>query len=52
MQWQVAILNETVVAEIAALPADIQGRFLRLGDRIRLLGLEAMREPHVKHLEG
>jgi hypothetical protein len=30
MAWQVEILNETVAAEIAALPADMQGRFIRL----------------------
>jgi hypothetical protein len=52
MSWSVAILNETIAAELAALPADIQARFLRLGDRIRLAGLESVREPHVRHLEG
>jgi phage-related protein len=34
------------------LPADIQARFLRLADRIQLAGLETLREPHVKHLQG
>lgn len=29
MAWRVEILNETVAAEIAALPADMQARFLR-----------------------
>jgi phage-related protein len=52
MSWQVEILNETVASEIEALPADIQARFLRLGERIRLAGLETLHEPHVKHLEG
>ena len=52
MSWRVEILNETVAAEIAALPADIQARFLRLADRIQLAGLETLREPHVKHLQG
>jgi phage-related protein len=52
VSWQVEILNETVGAEIAALPADIQARFLRLAERIQLVGLETLREPHVKHLEG
>jgi len=33
MSWRVEILNETVAAEIEALPADVQARFLRLGDR-------------------
>jgi phage-related protein len=50
--WHIEILSETVATEIAALPADIQARFLRLADRIRLAGLDTLREPHVKHLEG
>jgi phage-related protein len=50
--WRVEILNETVAAEIAALPADMQARFLRLSDRIGQAGLESLSEPHVKHLEG
>src|ERR1700680_3247488 len=41
-----------VAAEIAALPADMQGRFLRLAERIGQAGLESLSEPHVKHLEG
>lgn len=52
MPWQVEILNDTVVKEIDALPADIYARFLRLADRITLVGLESLGEPHVKHLEG
>ena len=52
MPWQVEILNDTVAKEIDALPADIYARFLRLADRITLVGLEGLREPHVKHLEG
>jgi ribosome-binding protein aMBF1 (putative translation factor) len=50
--WRVEILNETVAAEIAALPADMQARFLRLAERITAAGLESLSEPHVKHLEG
>jgi hypothetical protein len=52
MPWCVEILNEIVAAEIAALPADMQARFLRLSDRIGQAGLESLGEPHVKHLEG
>ena len=52
MAWRVEILNETVAAEIAALPADMQARFLRLAERIASVGLESVSEPHVKHLEG
>ena len=50
--WRVEILDETVAAEIAALPADMQARFLRLAERIASVGLESLNEPHVKHLEG
>ena len=50
--WRVEILNEAVAAEIAALPADMQARFLRLAERIASVGLESLGEPHVKHLEG
>ena len=52
MPWRVEILDETVAAEIAALPADMQARFLRLAERIASAGLESLSEPHVKHLEG
>ncbi|MBX9648499.1 MAG: type II toxin-antitoxin system RelE/ParE family toxin [Xanthobacteraceae bacterium] len=52
MPWRVEILNDTVSAEIAALPADMQARFLRLSERIIQAGLESLGEPHVKHLEG
>lgn len=52
MPWRVEILNETVGAEIMALPADMQARFLRLAERICQVGLETLGEPHVKHLEG
>jgi hypothetical protein len=45
--WRVEILNETVAAEIAALPADMQARFLRLAERIASAGLESLNEPHV-----
>jgi len=52
VSWRVEILNEAVAAEIAALPADMQARFLRLAERIASAGLESLSEPHVKHLEG
>ena len=52
MPWHVEILNETVAEEIAALPADMRARFVRLGERIEQVGLESLGEPHVKHLEG
>lgn len=44
--------NEIVAAEIAALPEDMQARFLRLSDRISQAGLENLGAPQVKHQEG
>ena len=52
MAWRVEILNETVVSEISALPADMQAQSLRLAERVAQVGLENLGEPHVKHLEG
>jgi len=52
MSWSVEILNDTVRAEIRALPVDLRARFVRLGDRIRQIGLVGLSEPHVKHLQG
>jgi hypothetical protein len=40
--WRVEILNDTVAAEIAVLPADMQARFLRLSERIGQAGLESL----------
>jgi phage-related protein len=52
VSWRVEILDEIVAAEIAALPADMQARLIRLAERIASAGLESLSEPHVKHLEG
>ncbi len=52
MCWRVEVLNEAVRAEIRELPADLRARFVKLGERISQVGLEFMREPHVKHLQG
>lgn len=52
MPWRVEVLNETVAAELAALPTEMQARFVRLAERIISVGLQSLGEPHVKHLEG
>lgn len=44
--------SSTVAAELAALPADMQARFVRLAERVTSVGLQSLGEPHVKHLEG
>ena len=53
MSWSVDFLNVDVRAELEALPEDIQAHFLRhiAIDRVAE-GLQKVREPYVKHLEG
>ena len=51
MNWSV----ETVAAadsEIAALPTKLRARLLRLLEMVESVGLDQLREPHVRHLEG
>ena len=51
MGWTV----ETVAAvetEIEALPVKLSARLVRLLETVENVGLEALRAPHVKHLDG
>ena len=48
--WRIEVLNETVQAEIEALPEDIRVRLTHILDMMVEVGPERMREPHVKHL--
>jgi phage-related protein len=50
--WTVETLNQGVDAEILAMPADFQASLARIVERVQALGLERVREPHVKHLRG
>jgi len=52
MQWTVETLNETVNAELEALPVDMRARFVHIARLIEDFGLEKVREPHVEHLRG
>jgi phage-related protein len=52
MKWTVETLNETVDAEVAALPADMRARLAHIAKLIEEMGLERVGEPHVKHLDG
>ncbi len=52
MSWTVKTLDGRVDAELLALPADMQARFLHIGELIEAKGLPAVGEPHVKHLTG
>ena len=51
MGWSV----ETVAAadsEIEALPIKLRARMVRLLEMVENVGLDQLREPHVRHLEG
>jgi phage-related protein len=52
MSWTVETLNETVDAELDALPPDMRARFARVAELIESVGLPHVREPHVKHVRG
>jgi phage-related protein len=52
VSWRVEILDRRVVRELDELARDVRQRFLRVAELIQQHGLAAMREPHVKHLEG
>jgi hypothetical protein len=50
--WSVEFLDDDIEALLEAMPGDIQASFRRIAEMIRAYGLEKMREPYVKHLEG
>ena len=50
MYWTVEIMA-AVDAEIEALPVALRARLVRLLETVENVGLEALREPHVRHLE-
>lgn len=52
MTWAVHFLSADVKAALDEQPADIRARFERIVRMIQSHGLELMREPYVKHLEG
>ena len=52
MRWTFLTLNATVEAEVRALPVDMQARFLRFGDVVEQVGLDALPRDAVRHLEG
>lgn len=52
MLWTVEFLNEDVRSDLEALPKDLIAHFIRITELIAERGLEQVREPYVKHLEG
>ena len=52
MAWTVVYLNGAVQAEVEALSSDLRSKFQRIVELIKAKGLDQVREPYVKHLEG
>jgi phage-related protein len=52
LSWTVETLNESVEAEVEALPEDMRARLARIAMLIEQKGLERVGEPHVKHIDG
>jgi phage-related protein len=52
MTWRVEFLDEGVRAELETFPLDIRASFLRISRLIESEGLQKVREPYVKHLDG
>ena len=52
MRWTVETLNETVDAELAALPTDMRARLTQIAELIEAVGLPSVKEPHVRHIRG
>jgi phage-related protein len=50
--WTVEFFDEKVEALLETFPEDIEASFLRIVYPIESKGLEQLREPYVKHLEG
>jgi len=51
MAWTVETLS-AVDAEIESLPVALRARLLRLLETVETVGLDALRAPHVRHLDG
>jgi phage-related protein len=50
--WTVEYLDDKAKAEVESLPRDMRSSFERIVGMVTAHGLERMREPYVKHLEG
>jgi phage-related protein len=52
MSWTVVFFDAVAKAELDSLPLDLRAKFERIVGLIKAKGLEQVREPYVKHLEG
>jgi phage-related protein len=52
MPWSVGFLDEETRAALDALPHGLRASFQRIVELIQAHGLDRVREPYLKHLEG
>lgn len=52
MSWLVETLDHRVDDELSGLPSDMRARLVRIVELIEEVGLERLRGPQLKHLEG
>jgi phage-related protein len=52
MTWTILFLDDDVEKSLTALPLDVRASFERIVHLIEVHGLEKVREPYLKHLEG
>jgi len=50
--WSFVFVNAEAQAELNALPLDVRASFERIVRLVQDLGLERVREPYIKHIEG
>jgi phage-related protein len=50
--WSIEFVNEEAKAEVDGLSVELRAKFERIVTLIQAKGLEQVREPYVKHLEG
>ena len=51
MNWSFTFASAAVKAELDALPADMRAHFQRIVELVRMVGLERVHEPYIKHIE-
>ncbi len=52
MRWSVGFLDEETQAKLDAFPSDVRASFQRIVELIHAHGLERVREPYLRHLDG
>lgn len=52
MPWSFVFVNTQAKAELDAMPVDIRASFERIVNLVQAFGLERVREPYIKHVEG